>query len=463
MSVTQTVAPPIEDLDRDHVLHPFTSIAEHQQSGPHFIVGAKGTRVYDKAGREYLDTMAGLWCVNVGYGHPRMVEAIRAQTEKLCYYHSFMGLANEPAAQLADELAQRAPAGLNKVFFCNSGSEANDTNIKFVWLYNNLRGKPAKKKIIARHGAFHGTTGIAASLCGLPHMHAHFDLPFERFIHVGRPHFYFDGRPGETEREFSARLARELDERIQQEDPETVAAFIAEPVMGAAGVVPPPDGYFEAIQMVLRKHDVLFIADEVICAFGRLGAMFASDMFGLEPEIVTLAKGLTSGYIPMSASLLSDRVWDVLKTAPTMLAHGHTYTGHPIAAAAALTSLSIIEDEGLLDNAQTVGAYLQKRLRETCTAHPLIGDIRGIGMIASAELVADKLKRTPFDPKLAVARKVYNRLLEYNVIARPIQNAIAMAPPLVLTKSEVDFAMEQLKKALDRTATDLRADGIWKG
>jgi L-2,4-diaminobutyrate transaminase len=296
----------LAELDRRSSLHPFTSIAEQQAVGPHIIVSGSGIRIKDAEGREYIDAMAGLWCVNVGYGRQELIEAMRQQAERLPYYHSFMGLANEPAIRLADRLAERTPGTLRKVFFGNSGSDANDTQVKLVWYYNNLLGRPQKKKILARWGGYHGVTVASASLTGLPPLHKAFDLPIDRFGHVGRPHYYWDARPGESESEFSKRLAEELDQRIQQEGPDTVAAFIAEPLQAAGSVIAPPQGYFESIVPVLKKHDVLLIADEVVCGFGRLGRWFGSEYYGLQPDLMTVAKGLTSAYLPMSAVIVSD-------------------------------------------------------------------------------------------------------------------------------------------------------------
>jgi L-2,4-diaminobutyrate transaminase len=427
---------------------------------------ARGTRIRDRAGREYIDAMAGLWCVNVGYGREEIVEAMAEQARRLPYYHTFLSHSNEPAIQLAERLLRLAPGSMSKVFFCNSGSEANETFVKLVWYYNNLRGKPEKKKFIARRSAYHGVTLGAGSLSGIPALHEAFDLPLPGFLHVRKPHPYWEAAPGESELEFSRRLAGELAECVEREGPETVAAFIAEPVMAAGGVVPPPEGYFEAIMPVLREHDILFIVDEVVCGFGRLGEMFGSIHFGLEPDLVTVAKGLTSAYFPTSACLVSDGVWDVLSDESAQMpvfAHGHTTTAHPVGAAAALANLDILEREQLVDNAAQVGKRLQQRLREVVSDHPLVGEVRGVGLMAGAELVADRSRKVPFDLALGIGPRMQECLLAEGLISRPIGNSMAFSPPLILTEAEVEEIIGRFNRGLDRLMRDLRAEGIWKG
>ncbi len=442
-----------------HLLHPFTSIQEHEEHGPHFITHARGMHVYDTDGREYIDAMAGLWCVNVGYGRTEIGQAMLEQVEKLAYYHSFMSLANEPSARLADRLARMTPASLNHVFFCNSGSEANDTQVKIVWYYNNLRGLPNKKKIISRIGSYHGVTVAAGSLSGLPNLHAGFDLPLsDRFLHVSRPHVFWEMPTGRTEVEYSQQLADELEQQIIAAGPETIAAFIAEPVMGAGGVIPPPHGYFEAIIPILKQHDILFIADEVICGFGRLGQLFGSNVYNLQPDLMTLAKGLTSGYAPMSACMVSDSVHDVLRSGSAELgpfAHGYTYTAHPVSAVAALKNLEILEREKLVENAASIGASFHRALRDAVADHPLVGDVRGLGLIAGVELIKDKANRIPFDPSDAVARRLYRHMLGEGLIARPIQNSIAFAPPLILTHQDAAEIVSRFRRALEKLASEL--------
>jgi L-2,4-diaminobutyrate transaminase len=422
------------------------------------MVQGRGIRVRDSAGEEYVDAMAGLWCVNAGYGRDEIVDAAAAQARQLPYYHVFAGSANEPAARLADRLISLAPGDMSKVFFGSSGSETNDTQVKIVRYYHNVRGKPEKKKIIAREGAYHGSTLAGASLSGMPHMHRGFDLPLDGFLHVKSPHYYWHAPEGMSELEFSQSLAADLEACIVREGPDTVAAFIAEPVQGAAGVVIPPEGYFEAIVPVLRKYDVLFIADEVICGFGRLGAWWGSHVYDLHPDLVSTAKGLTSGYVPMSACLISERVWSALRDGSAEygpFAHGYTYSGHPVAAAAALANLDVIEGEGLVENAATVGAHLQSNLRQAFAEHPLVGEVRGMGLIAGVELVEDRGTKKPFDLSRGVARRLHELLLEEGLICRPIFNTLTFSPPLIITEDDVDQIVSMFDKGLGRLAEEL--------
>ena len=455
----------LEEMDKQSLLHPYTSITDHLEHGPIVIEKGHAARVTDTTGRDYIDAMGGLWCVNIGHGRQEMVDAITEQASKLAYYHLFFSMANEPAIRLADEVLRIAPDHMSKVFFCNSGSEANDTQVKISWYYNNLRGLPQKKKIISRHNGYHGVTAVAASMTGLPTNHKSCNLPLDGFLHVTSPHHYFNAEPGETEEEFSERLAKELEQTIEKEDPSTIAAFIAEPVMGAGGVITPPKGYFSRVQAILKKHDILFIADEVICGFGRLGTMFGSDMYELEPDMMSIAKGLTSAYVPMSAAIISEKVWEVLRdgspeTGP--FAHGYTYAGHPLAAAAGLKTIEIMLREKLVDNAQKVGNYLQTRLKETFLDNPLVGEVRGVGMMAGVELVADKAKKIPFDPSAKIGPRITQLLLEEGVIHRAILNSYAYAPPLVMTESDVDEMIERDERAVRKLSDELTREGLWK-
>ncbi|MEX2205169.1 MAG: aminotransferase [Myxococcota bacterium] len=434
----------ITALDRAW-LHPFTSIAEHEANPGLVIVEGRGARVRDASGRWYLDAMAGLWCVNAGYGRAEIADAIAEQARRLPYYHGFAGASNEPASRLAAKLRELAPMQNAQVFFANSGSEANDTQIKLIWHYHNLLGRPGKKKLIARTRGYHGTSLGAASLTGLPYVHARFDLPLsERFVHVSPAHWPAGAAPRETEDAYADRLARELDQTIVREGPDTVAAFFAEPVMGAGGVLVPPARYFERIQAVLRRHDVLMVADEVICGFGRLGHWFGSQRYAIEPDLVTIAKGLTSGYLPMSACLVSEKIHAVLRAASREVgpfAHGYTYSGHPVAAAAALANLAILERERLVERADRIGALLQSRLRERCAGHRALADVRGVGMIAALQ---------PHDPEQAKALAA--SLLADGVIARVVAGSLAISPPLVLAEDELDELIGALARTLDKLA-----------
>jgi L-2,4-diaminobutyrate transaminase len=436
--------PDLGNLDRASWLHPFSSLADQASRDPLVIAEARGTRVRDATGRWYLDAMAGLWCVNAGYGRREIADAMAEQAARLPYYHGFAGAVTEPAVRLAAKLVELAPLPMGRVFFASSGSEANDTQIKLIWQYQHLRGKPAKRKLFARRRGYHGSTVTAASLTGLPYVHAGFGLPLPGFVHVSPAHWPSDAEAGESEDAYAERLARELDEAIVREGPDTVAAFFAEPVMGAGGVLVPPARYFAAIQPVLRRHDVLLVADEVICAFGRLGRWFGSQRLDIAPDLVTIAKGVTSGYAPLSACLVSEPIVAVLQAGAAELGsfnHGYTYSGHPVAAAAGLANLAIFEREGLIERADRIGALLQRRLREACAAHPKVRDVRGIGMIAAVE---------PLDPD--DAKRLQALLLADGVITRAVGGAVAMSPPLILAEAEVDELVGALRRALEKLA-----------
>jgi L-2,4-diaminobutyrate transaminase len=458
----------LAELDRRSFLHPFTPLADHLENGPRVIVEGEGAWLRDLDGQRYFDAMAGLWCVDIGYGRPEVVEAIYQQARKLSYYHAFSSMATEPSIRLADRLIRLAPEGISKVFFGNSGSDANDTNVKLVWYYNNLRGKPDKVKIISRRNGYHGVTVAAASLTGLPLLHKAWHLPIPEVKHTACPDLYRGKPDGMSELDYSQQLAVELEALIEREGADTVGAFIAEPVMGAGGVVVPPEGYFLAIQAVLDRHDVLMIADEVICGFGRLGHWFGSDRYSIRPDLMTIAKGLTSGYVPMSGSLIGDKVWQVIVDHSREIGpfgHGYTYTAHPVGAAAAMANLDIIEGEGLVDNARTVGAEFQRRLREAFGDHPLIGHVRGEGLIMGIEVVADRASKQAFDPRHKVAARVVQCCLAEGLIVRslPGGDVIALSPPLIVTADDVELIVGRFAKGLDKAAASLRAEGIWRG
>lgn len=444
----------LSQLDRKHVFHPFTVLGTHETSGPRrMIVSAQGSTIRDDSGREYLDAMAGLWCVNVGYGRREIADALHAQALELPYYHSFSSMATGAPARLAARLIELAPPGMSKVFFGNSGSDANDTQIKLVRLYNHLLGRPEKSKVIARRRGYHGVTLASASLTGLPAMHTGFGLPLPGILHTRAPHRLWEALPGEDDAAFSARLAAELEQQILAEGPETVGAFIAEPVMAAGGVIPPPEGYFEAIQTVLRKYEVLMIADEVVCGFGRLGAWFGSTEVGIEPDLITVAKGITSAYVPLSACIVSEQVWRVLADKSTgAFGHGYTYSSHPLTAAAALANLDILEHDGLLTAAAERGAQLQTALRDAAGGHPLVAEVRGKGLMAAVELAQPD--GTHFDPLGSVAAAVNDACLERGLVTRALPEAdtLSFSPPFVITAEEVAQIAATLRIALDVVA-----------
>ena len=449
----------LEELAREAVLHPATALKTHQEQGGLIAQSADGVTLTDVHGKTYIDAMAGLWCVNVGYGRKELARAAAEQIEQLGYYHTFAGTSNPPQIELADRLLGllRDRAGLekpSKVFFGLSGSDANDTQIKLVRYYNNLLGRTEKKKIISRHSAYHGVSLASASLTGLPAFHAAFDLPMEGVLFASTPHHYRNAKPGESEEEFSDRLGGELEALIAREGADTIAAFIAEPLMGAGGVIPPPRGYFERIQPILAANDILLIADEVICGFGRLGSWFGSQHYGLEPDLISMAKGLTSGYVPLSAVVVSEEIWSVLEGGTDELgvfAHGYTYSGHPVSAAVALANLDILESEKLVENAARVGAHLQAGLRSALGEHPNVGEIRGEGMIMALEFVADRPSREPFDPALAMQKAVAAEAARLGLIVRPLPSAgaaVALSPPLSLSEADADRVTEILAEAV---------------
>jgi len=455
----------LEEMDRQSLFHPLTSIATHMKTGPLIVEHGSGVRIKDHRGRDMIDCGAGLWCVNVGYGRPEIAEAARKAIENLNYYHIFGGSSTEPIIRLADRVLtlfrEQAGAGhLARVFFGTSGSDANDTNVKLVRYYNNLLGRPHKKKIISRAGSYHGLTTVAASLTGIPIYHKAWDLPLPGVVHTSCPHWYRFARAGESEAAFCDRMIAELESIIEREGPETIAAFIAEPIMGTGGALLPPEGYFARVQEVLDRHDILFIADEVITGFGRTGQWFATGLYDLKPDIVTLAKGITSAYFPVSASVISQKIWDVLESAspeygPVM--HGFTYSGHPVGGAIGLANLDIMEREGLIENSARQGRYLLNQLRETLGDHPYIGDIRGEGLIIAVEFIADRETRRPFDPKANVHRLVAARALELQLMVRPLPfiEVIPFSPPLCITEAECDEAVERFARALNDTTPEL--------
>jgi L-2,4-diaminobutyrate transaminase len=418
-------------LDQLNVFHPYTVLDEHEKAGPHMIVKGSGVRLEDAAGRSYIDGMAGLWCVNVGNGRTEITDAMSRQAETLPYYHSFSAMGTEPPAKLAARLIEMAPVPMARVFFGNSGSDANDTQVKLVWYYNNALGRPQKKKIIARHRAYHGVTVMSASLSGLPHVHKNFDLPLPMVHHTTAPHRLWEAEPGSSDAEFVAKLTADLEELIEREGPDTIGAFIAEPIMGTGGVIIPPEGYFESIQEVLRRHDILLIADEVITAFGRVGDWFASGHLGMEPDLITVAKGLTSAYVPLSACLVSENVWRVLVDA----GHG----------------------EELLDKASVNGAYLQAQLRAAVADHPLVAEVRGRDMIAAVEFADTNGTTSPFDPALKVGPRVAEACKSRGLLTRalPAADTISFAPPLVIDEGEIDELVDHVRGAVDEVALEV--------
>jgi 4-aminobutyrate---pyruvate transaminase len=440
--------------DIETIAHPYTNLATLRDGGPLILERGQGVFVYDTEGKAYIEGMAGLWCTALGYGNEELVEAATAQLRKLPFAHLFTAKSHDPAIELAEKLKEIAPVPTSKVFFCNSGSEANDSQVKLVWYMNNGLGRPRKKKIISRIKAYHGVTIAAASLTGLLNNHRDFDLPIAGILHTGCPHHYRFAQPGESEDEFAKRLASELEALIVKEDPDTVAAFIAEPVMGAGGVIVPPKAYFPATNEVCRKYDVYMISDEVICGFGRLGTMFGCTALGFEPHSISVAKALTSAYVPMAAVTVPEVMYQAMLEESRKIGtfgHGFTYSGHPVAAAVALKALEIYARERIAEQAARKTPQFQARLA-ALGEHPLVGEARGYGMVGAVELVADKASKRGFEAKVGVGPRAVRLAEEEGLIVRFIAgDVISICPPLIIAPDEIDTLFERLTRALDRT------------
>jgi L-2,4-diaminobutyrate transaminase len=457
----------LEEMDRQSIVHPNTDLKAYASGAlgdPQIMETGHGIHIVDSKGQDLIDAFAGLYCVNVGYGRTEIAEAIYEQAKKLAYFHTYRGTSNEPLIRLSDRILRMAPENMSKIYYGMSGSDANETQVKIVWYYNNVLGRPNKKKIIARRFAYHGLTILSGSMTGIPSFHQSFDLPLDMVRHTTTPHYYRYADEGMSENDFAKKCAADLDALIEEEGPETVAAFIGEPVMGTGGIMPPPEGYWQEIQKVLDKHDVLLIADEVVCGFGRTGSNFGSQTYDMKPDLMTIAKGLTSGYIPLSGSIVGERVWEVLCQGSEqfgIFTHGYTYSGHPIGAAAAMANLDIVEGEDLTGNAKRTGGYMLKRMNEVFADHPLVGEVRGVGLLAAIEFVADKKTKRAFEAPLRVSAKVADECLKNGMIVRamPSGDALAYAPPLVITPDEVDRIIEITEKSLAKVTDDLARDG----
>jgi 4-aminobutyrate--pyruvate transaminase len=443
-------------------IHPYTNLKVHESDGPLVITEGDGVFVRGEDGKMYLEGLAGLWCVSLGFSEKRLAEAAYRQMLKLPFYHTFAHKATDIGIELAEKLLSIAPAPMSKAFFVNSGSEANDTVVKLVWYYNNAVGRPLKKKIISRTKGYHGVTVASASLTGLPNNHRDFDLPIDKILHVDCPHFYRFGLPGETEEAFATRMAELLERRILSEGADTVAAFIAEPIMGAGGVLLPPATYWEKVQAVLGKYDILLIADEVICAFGRTGEMWGSTTYGMKPDMITCAKALSSGYLPIGAVMLTEPIYKALVKESEKIgvfSHGFTYSGHPVTSAVALETLKIYEADDTLSHVRQMAPRFQAGLRRFAD-HPLVGEVRGIGLVGAIELVRDKATKAPFDPAEAVGPFLVKRAHQHGVILRALGDSIAFCPPLIINEAEIDLMFQRFALALDDTFAMVRERGL---
>ena len=457
--------------DRKVTFHASTHLRDfaHGDAPGRVITGGKGINIIDKDGREFMDAFAGLYCVNIGYGRTEVADAIYQQALEMSYYHTYVGHSNEPQIALSEKILELAGPGMSKVYYGMSGSDANETQLKLVRYYNNVLGRPQKKKVISRMRGYHGSGLATGSLTGLKAFHDQFDLPMAGILHTEAPYYYHRAaeQEGMTEREFSRYCAGKLEEMILAEGPDTVAAFIGEPVLGTGGIVPPPEGYWEEIQAVLGKYDILLIADEVVCGFGRIGSDFGSHHYGIKPDLITIAKGLTSAYQPLSGVIVGDRVWRVLEQGTSELGpigHGWTYSGHALGCAAALANLAIIEREGLTANAAETGAYLQRRMAETFADHPIVGDVRGVGMLAALEFSADPASRKAFDPSLKVGPRLSAAALERDLITRamPQGDILGFAPAMIATRAEVDEIVARTLAAVDQVTDELTREGVVK-
>ncbi len=445
----------LDQWDRENFFHPSTHLAQFARGeAPNRVIKTgSGSHIEDRDGNRLLDAFAGLYCVNVGYGRQEIAEAIAAQARELAYYHAYVGHGTEASITLAKMVLDRAPAHMSKVYFGLSGSDANETNVKLIWYYNNILGRPEKKKIISRWRGYHGSGLMTGSLTGLELFHKKFDLPLAQVIHTEAPYYYRRANLDQTEAQFVAHCVAELEALIAREGADTIAAFIGEPVLGTGGIVPPPAGYWAAIQEVLAKHDILLVADEVVTGFGRLGTMFGSDHYGMKPDLITIAKGLTSAYAPLSGSIVSDRMWKVLEQGTDEngpIGHGWTYSAHPIGAAAGVANLKLLDDLNLIANNREVGGYLNRGMAEALGAHAHVGEVRGEGMLCAVEFVKDRDDRVFFEAADKVGPQVSAALAATGVIARamPQGDILGFAPPFCLTKSEADEVIHKTTKAV---------------
>jgi L-2,4-diaminobutyrate transaminase len=446
----------LDQWDRENFFHPSTHLAQHArgETPSRIIKTASGCYIEDRDGNRMLDAFAGLYCVNVGYGRQEIAEAIAEQAKELAYYHSYVGHGTEASITLSKMILDRAPDNMSKVYFGLGGSDANETNIKLIWYYNNILGRPEKKKIISRWRGYHGSGLMTGSLTGLELFHKKFDLPLTQVIHTEAPHFFRRDDITQSEEQFVAHCVAELEAQIEREGADTIAAFIGEPVLGTGGIVPPPAGYWAAIQAVLKKHDILLIADEVVTGFGRLGTMFGSTHYGIEADIITIAKGLTSAYAPLSGSIVSDKMWRVLEQGTDEngpIGHGWTYSAHPIGAAAGVANLKLIDELNLVQNAGDVGSYLNASMADALGDHPNVGDIRGEGMLCAVEFVKQRENRRFFDAADKIGPQIAGALAADGVIGRamPQGDILGFAPPFCLNKSQADEVVTKTVKAVN--------------
>ncbi|TDJ17574.1 MAG: aspartate aminotransferase family protein [Gammaproteobacteria bacterium] len=445
--------------DVAYTMHPYTNLALHEECGPTVFTRGEGIYVWDDEGNQYLEGLAGLWCTGLGFSEQRLIDAAVKQLGTLPFAHTFAHRSTIPVIELCEQLIKIAPGDMAKVFLVNSGSEAVDAAMKMIWYYNNALDRPAKKKIISRKRGYHGVTIAAGSLTAIPLMQNDFDLPIDRILHTDTPCYYRYGAEGESEEAFATRLADSLNDLIEAEGPDTVAAFVAEPVMGAGGVLVPPSTYFEKIQKVLRRHDVLMVADEVICGFGRTGNMWGSQTYGINPDIVTCAKQLSSAYLPIAAVMISDPIYQAFVEQSRKLGaygSGHTYGGHPVSAAVALETLKIYEERDIVGHVREVTPRFQTRL-QSLAGHPLVGEARGIGLIGAVEIVTDKDSREQYPADVKAGAIVAEKIFEHGLIVRGLPgDAVATCPPLIIDEGQLDELFDKFERGLDDAAKALK-------
>ena len=443
----------VQTRDLDAILHPYSALHKLRETGPTIMASGKGVFIYDTQGNEYIEGMAGLWCTGLGFGNEEMIEAADQQMRTLPYYHQFSGRGTEPAIELAEKLKEISPVPMSKVFYTSSGSEANDTQVKLAWYYNNALGRPKKKKIISRIKAYHGVTMMAASLTGLPYNHMDFDLPFDGILHTDCPHHYRFGEDGETESEFTSRLVSSLEQMIEKEGGDTIAAMIAEPVMGAGGVLVPPSGYFEAIQPILKEHDILLIDDEVINGFGRTGEWFGATSHGMQPDTISVAKQMTSAYAPLGAVMVPQFMMDALEQQSAKIGvfgHGYTYGGHPLGCALGVKAIEIYQRMDICGKVRAITPLFERRLA-ALSDHSLVGEVRNSGLMAGVEIVANKATKQSYNPKLGVGAQCAVFCQEHGAILRAIGDTIALCPPMIISEEELNQLFDRLEKALNDT------------
>ena len=435
------------DLDHAYHVHSFTDLSKHKSDGATMIDHGDGVYLVDKNGNRYLDAMSSLWCATLGYSEQRLIDAAQTQMGKLPYSHSFRGRSNEKLSQLAEKIVEISPEHLTKVFFAGSGSEANESAIKMVWAYHKSHGNSQKRKVISRLNAYHGSTIFSSHLSGMSSMHEYTNMEFQEILYASCPNYLTDSREGESETEFASSLATELEIMIDAEGADTIAAFIAEPVMGVGGVILPPKTYFHKIQNILKKNNILLIADEVICGFGRTGEMFGSTTFDIKPDVITVAKGISSAYFPISATIISEEIYDCLleiSEEKGVFSHGFTYSGHPVAAAVALETIKILEERNIPRHVGTIGEFFKSELQKLHNFQN-IANIRGVGLMAAFDLVPNNEHQQKFDPTIAAGSKFMELAEKQCLFVRAVGDTIVIAPPLVITNAEISIMMERLE------------------